>query len=94
MKNRPSHPPQRDAGKGEALPSASDAEVEAPGLPALIRQRDAFAHDVTRIETALADGADGSTGLYERLLRCRRISGKLENQIEVARLQQKVRTGS
>ena len=60
----------------------------------MMRQRAEFARDVDRMEAALANGAEGSPGLYERLLRCRRISEKLENRIEVVRLQQRLRVGT
>src|SRR4029453_5830436 len=100
MKTPPSEDPLRRRG-GEPLegPLSEPADAEAlqsetPGLADLIRQDEAFRRDVTRIEAALAQGAEGSPGLYEGLLRCRRISGKLENRIEIVRLQQQRRTGA
>ena len=84
-------PPPDDRPFG-ATPDAPLAEREAADdearLSALVAQREAFRRDVQRIEAALASGTDERFGLYERLLRCRRISGKLENRIRVVRLQQ------
>src|SRR5262245_42099358 len=63
-------PPDAPLAEG---PEAFDDEA---GLSALVAQREAFRRDVQRIEAALARGTDERFGLYERLLRCRRISGK------------------
>lgn len=92
----PDDPPRPSGGSPfeRGLPEEADTHAlpgETPGLADLIRQEEAFRRDVTRIEAALAQGAEDSPGLYERLLRCRRISGKLENRIRVARLQQRMR---
>ena len=83
-------------GPENSLGPSQEYEVEgdSPELPELIRQRTQFAHDVTRIEAALARNAEGGPELYESLLRLRRISGKLENRIELVRLQQKIRAGT
>jgi hypothetical protein len=80
----------------EGIPHAHEADArfspsETSGLADLIRQREEFAHDVTRIEAVLAQGSEGTPGLYERLLRSRRISGKLDNRIQLVRFQQKMR---
>ena len=88
-------PPRRGGETNEEGPRADAADAHAgPGEPAdladLIRQREAFARDVSRIEAALARGTERRPGLYEQLLRSRRISAKLENRIELVRLQQKL----
>jgi hypothetical protein len=75
----------------EGTPRVPEGDGHAPDLADLVRQREEFEHDVTRIEAALAREAQGSPALYERLLRSRRICSKLENRIEVVRLQQKLR---
>ena len=92
-------PPRRSRGEALEGPLAEEVDARAlpsgaPGLAALVRQREAFTRDVTRIEAALAEGVEGGPGIYERLLRRRRISAKLENRIRVIRLQQNMRTGT
>lgn len=88
-------PPRRG---GETIEEGSRAESadahaalgEAADLADLIRQREAFARDVSRIEAVLARGTERRPALYEQLLRSRRISAKLENRIELVRLQRKI----
>jgi hypothetical protein len=76
-------------------PGDRDVESEASALSALVEQHESFERDVTGLEARLAQGADdGDSLLHERLLRCRRISRKLANRIQVARLQQALRNGS
>jgi len=99
MKNPPSDNPLRGGETLEGIPRADEADTHAPpsetrGVADLIRQREEFARDVTRLEAALARGAEGSPGLYERLLRSRRISEKLDNRIQLVRFQQRMGTGS
>ena len=88
MRNPPSDLPLRGGEMPAAVSQAPEGDGRAPGLPDLIRQREQFANDVVRLEAGLAQGAEESPGLYERLLRCRRISGKLENRIQLVQLQQ------
>jgi len=98
MNTPPSDGLRRASETPEAMPQAhesrsDDAPSETPGLARLIQLREEFARDVNRIEETLARGAVSSPGLYEQLLRSRRVSGKLDNRIELVRLQQEMRGG-
>jgi hypothetical protein len=86
----PSDNPFRgDSHDGALAGEAAAFEGDQVDLAALVRQRDAFRGDVSRIEAALArETATVSPGLYELLLRYRRISDKLENRILFVRLRQ------
>ena len=97
MSDSPSDPTSRSDSSldGTLRPDAIDPDDRArddPDLEYLIRLQEAFAGDATRFETAHARG-EGSSGLYERLLRVRRISLKLDNRIHVIRLQRRLRAG-
>jgi hypothetical protein len=84
----------RSGRTAESSRRAGAADAGRPRLPDLIRQREEIARDVTRIEAAIARDGEDSSGLYEHLLRYRRISAKLANRIELVRLERKRQTGA
>src|SRR5262245_52112949 len=86
--------PRGQAPEGAPREGAPAVEGDAPLLADLLRQWEALRRDVRRIEATLAQEPEIDAGLYERLLRCRRISGKPENRISVVHLEQRRRIGT